>query len=313
MSQSVEGQKCPICNGYMFDEEEIAYCPVCGAPHHRACYLSAGDCGYAQTHGTPQQYQPPRKEKNEVHSETQAPAQKVCPGCGKPATGEGNFCAHCGRPLTGPQSPSGQLFFSTDPLAGLNKKEAIEPGSDITVEEAAQYIGPNVQRYLPRFRQLGKKKKTSWNWAAFFFPQGWFFFRKIYLPGVLFFILSMATTMLMYSVYSLFAKVPVEMQKSTALMLDYLSTNLTAADLPVMTLVSVGSVTNLLMRVFAALFGDYLYRSSALNRIAEAKKAEEYAEQPQLVLRKKGWVNLPLGILGLFGVTWICYFIYSLL
>jgi len=44
MSLSVEGQKCPVCKSYMFDDEEIVFCPVCGVPTHKECYDKIKKC-----------------------------------------------------------------------------------------------------------------------------------------------------------------------------------------------------------------------------------------------------------------------------
>ena len=314
MSRSVEGQKCPVCHGYLFDDDDIVYCPVCGAPHPRDCYAALGHCALQEQHGTPQQYQapnaplPPKAEPAAANPERPAPGR--CAFCGRALTGKEHFCPGCGRPVAaGLHLPAG--FVLKSPAAGLNKNEKLEP--DITVGEAAQYIGPGAPRYINSFKRLGKTKKAGWNWAAFLFPQAWFFYRKIYLPGALFFILSAAGTLLTYAVVGLMSRVPEELQRSTPVMANYIVQNLTKADLPVLATVATGAVIKLAVRIIAALFGDYFYRNTAFARIRAAKAQEEYNEQPELALRKMGWVNPWLGMLGLFGITWLCYFIYSLI
>ena len=56
MGVTVEGQKCPVCDAYLFDNDDVVFCPECGAPHHRECYHSIGHCAFESTHGTEQQY-----------------------------------------------------------------------------------------------------------------------------------------------------------------------------------------------------------------------------------------------------------------
>jgi len=68
-------------------------------------------------------------------------------------------------------------------------QQSVSPGSAaISDEQYAAFIGDNLPYYAPRFDQfklLGGNFSVSWNWAAFFFPQLWLFFRKMYLFGVI--------------------------------------------------------------------------------------------------------------------------------
>lgn len=310
MSRSVEGQKCPACHGYLFDDDDIVYCPVCGAPHHRDCYQALGHCALQAQHGTPQQYKEPESKPAGQTPSANGGKQSCCPACGRDLTGKEAFCPGCGRPVG---SGAGFLagFAQANPFVRLNKNEKLE--DDITVGEAAQYVGPSAPRYINCFKKQGKTKKTGWNWGAFLFPQAWFFYRKIYLPGALFFILFLTGTLLTYAFTGLVDRVPEELQRNSSLIANYILQNLTKADMPVLIAVAVGAFTKLAVRIFAGLFGDYFYHKSAFARIRAAKEQEEYTEQPEQVLQKMGWVNIWLGMLGLFGITWLCYFILSLL
>lgn len=58
------------------------------------------------------------------------------------------------------------------------------PTSDPTDEEYAAFIGPNVHKYLPKFRQYAENPvnfQAGWNWPAFFFTFWWYLYRKMYL------------------------------------------------------------------------------------------------------------------------------------
>ena len=56
MSLKTEGVSCVRCHAYLFPEDDIVYCPVCGAPHHRECYEQLGHCAMEEFHGTDRQY-----------------------------------------------------------------------------------------------------------------------------------------------------------------------------------------------------------------------------------------------------------------
>ena len=56
MSLKIEGCSCARCKAYLFSEDDIVYCPVCGAPHHRECYNALGHCALEELHGTENEY-----------------------------------------------------------------------------------------------------------------------------------------------------------------------------------------------------------------------------------------------------------------
>ena len=38
MSIRTEEEQCVVCHAYLFSDDDVVYCPECGAPHHRECY-----------------------------------------------------------------------------------------------------------------------------------------------------------------------------------------------------------------------------------------------------------------------------------
>ena len=56
MNLDNEGLSCVYCKAYLLSDDDVVYCPVCGAPHHRECYESLGHCALEELHGTDRQY-----------------------------------------------------------------------------------------------------------------------------------------------------------------------------------------------------------------------------------------------------------------
>ena len=88
MSLEIKGQSCPICHAYLFEDDEIAVCPICAAPHHRECFISVGKCGMEEFHGTEKQYDLVKKQvsnetKEEQKKENKVPVEIECPSCHK--------------------------------------------------------------------------------------------------------------------------------------------------------------------------------------------------------------------------------------
>ena len=43
--------KCGICDKIFQEQDDVVYCPDCGAPAHRSCWQQEGECIYADRHG----------------------------------------------------------------------------------------------------------------------------------------------------------------------------------------------------------------------------------------------------------------------
>ncbi len=45
------GKLCPVCRERFKENDDVAVCPYCGTPHHRACYLERNKCALEDLHG----------------------------------------------------------------------------------------------------------------------------------------------------------------------------------------------------------------------------------------------------------------------
>lgn len=53
-----------------------------------------------------------------------------------------------------------------------------------------RFIGTNAPKFFNAFRKIDGKKGFTFNWAALFFGPYWFFYRRLYKPGIIFLTLS---------------------------------------------------------------------------------------------------------------------------
>ncbi|MBQ4154767.1 MAG: DUF2628 domain-containing protein [Clostridia bacterium] len=316
MSLSVEGQKCPICSGYMFDEDDIVYCPECGAPHHRECFKAIGHCGLEAFHGTEKQYkksEPAQNSNDAPKEETAKPVdsnvekQILCQACGKPYSATEEECPHC-------QTPAPIMFnplvggLSIDPLGGVMPHSKLKEG--ISAVEIANYVAVNTPRYVPKFFKLHQKNKSSWNWGAFLFPYAWFFYRKIYFPGILFFLLYTICSLMGLAVNLSFENLVFENYQQMA---NYIVQNASTINMVPLLISLVGLLLEIFLRITAALFGDWMYKTSSIERIKKAKEDLDGYDEERLRIRKMGGVNIFLGLLGIMASNWVAYLIFSLL
>lgn len=196
-----DGAKCPVCNSYLMEEDDIVVCPECGAPHHRDCWNYLGHCGCEELHKKGESWQGPKDSSNYKSEDTQSHSQSeqgvICPVCHEKNPPNTLFCNRCGNPLmqqearTSNQTPFGGMPpmngfgfspVSIDPLGGLQADEIID---DVSAKDLAAIVGQNSAYYLPRFKAIQENpKKKIPNFSAFIFSVPWLFFRRMYLPGI---------------------------------------------------------------------------------------------------------------------------------
>lgn len=301
MGISVEGQKCPVCNAYLFDNDDLVFCPECGAPHHRDCYAALGHCAYEDKHGTDEGYKPfKNKEKEQPKAEPKADSQPkvACRFCGELLNINENVCHKCGRPQTVGHTPFGSAVFM-DPMGGVAPDDTIDGA---LAKDVKSFVAVNTQRYLPRFKAMEEKKKGSWNWAAFFVPHVWFFYRKMYLSGVLFSLLLIAASLFLLPLSAVISGFPQEATASTAVLARYLADNLSSIGSFPLYLAVFGSILEIGIRIVAGFMGDKIYKKTAVLGVKKVKDSDEGDLPLELALAKKGGVNPFLGLIGLFSL-----------
>ncbi|MER3422012.1 MAG: hypothetical protein C4293_01050 [Nitrospiraceae bacterium] len=94
---------------------------------------------------------------------------KTCEKCGQQNPSDANFCQQCGAPFS--------------------SHTEVAPQDDAHLWR--EFIGPNADRYLERFRKFTTSPTPrfalTWNWPAFLFdPFLWFLYRKMYLYAAIY-------------------------------------------------------------------------------------------------------------------------------
>lgn len=188
---SYTGSECPVCGKPFAEQDDIVVCPLCGSPHHRACYKALGHCGNEEYHEEGRQWQP--ELSTDYQDETVVQDVVVCRSCGEHNPASNIFCQRCGQKILGtPQGspPDGGYPYSpqygaqdrpSDPMAaffGVQMDYSQELEQGVTLGEAADYVGPNSLSFLMRFQAIAKGA-LSFNWAAFFFGFFYCFYRKM--------------------------------------------------------------------------------------------------------------------------------------
>ena len=277
---------CVRCKAYLFNEDDVVYCPICGAPHHRECYNALGHCALEELHGTEREYSREKidEQKQQVEEKKQEPKKNSA------------FVNQMGA------------FADFDFLGGVPADYDL--GDGVTADEAKNFVLANTHRYIPKFAVLNSKNRISWNWLAFLFPSGWMFSRKMYKSGIITALLTIAANCLSYPLSLKLYSLGFNTNGYLAENLSSITDMLPQIGLAVIFLALAGTFFDLGIRLVSALFGDYIYKKHTINSI---KKINEESTDRIVDYRKKGGTNLLLFLLGTFivqyGYAFVTFFL----
>ena len=291
---------CVVCNAYLFEEDDVVHCPVCGAPHHRECYNKTGKCALEEFHGTENEYKKPEpinKTTEETDSET-----VTCGICGEKFPKWEPKCPKC----SAPQFSKIGSFHVFDFLGGIPEDFKIE--EDVTANEVKKFVMANTHRYVPKFASLNKSNKASWNWLAFLFPACWLLSRKMYKNGIIVGLLTIISSFFSFPLSDVLVKsMPTGTYAETV---RWMMEKMPEIDSNILFFAALGSLLLLTIRIICGIFGDWFYRNHTIKSIREIKNSSEDID---FDYRKKGGVNTLLFMISFMALEYMPSIIMSLL
>lgn len=309
MSLQQERQNCVVCKAYIFEDDDIVYCPICGAPHHRECYNSVGHCELQHLHGTPEQYQ--KKTSNSTVEEPTGKSKthrnsgnsvKMCPYCMKKVDKDANVCPYCGRHIVN------TAYFNIDLSGGVS--DDTDLGDGVTAGQAKEFVFVNTRRYLPKFFAFKEGAKTSFNWLAFLIPQGWFFSRKMYKAGALVFTILIALQILLFPLNMVLNQnVFTDYSEMSLYVMNYLNESMANGDYFPLVMTLIGTIGPIIVRIIAGFSADKIYYKHTLERIKAAGKSKLSKEEYN---HKYGGVSILAGLLGILAFNYLPNIIFML-
>ncbi|MBR6533546.1 MAG: DUF2628 domain-containing protein [Clostridia bacterium] len=275
MSSQFPQKSCALCHAYLFPEDDVVYCPECGAPHHRECYNSIGKCALTQFHGTENQYDKIKQREPESQQPEKEEEQP-------------NF-----------ETPFG-AYSPIDFLGGVRPDSFIDDG--VTAKQAATFVFSNTMRYILKFAKFQENKKISWNFMAFLFPSGWFLSRKMYKNGIIAAVFEIISTLLTIPFQNTLYNLGITGVIYNPEMVEKLSQNIDKIPPNVVYVALIGGIIALIVSLISALLGDWIYKKHTVKSIREI---ESSSEDKPLAYRKKGGVNIFMFLLGYMAIRYI--------
>ncbi len=311
MSFNLEGKKCACCNAYLFSDDDVVFCPECGAPHHRDCYNGLGHCALENLHGTADRYDASKYEKNTEdnpdnkvsipdNTENDNGVKVKCPNCGLEYDVKSESCPDCGMPNN---FKFGKRFVAVDIdlLGGVPGD--FDLGEGVKATEAKQFVLANSQRFIPKFARMKEGSKSSFNILAFFFPCAWLLSRKMYKFGAFIGVVTVSLRMLMLPfLTSMQEIIPEDLMvnyQSTAL---FISENMNLFNKWTLIAAFLSSALSIAIMFIVGIRGDNIYRKHVISSVKDIK---ENSEDIDYDMRKNGGVSLIFLIIGLVATQYL--------
>lgn len=320
-----EKYDCPVCKNRFTDGDDIVTCPECGTPHHRECYNAIGHCVNRGLHIAGYDFYNEQKQK-ELDPESEYFVEPVKDNANEYADTEAN-------------APQNSTFpFGVAPFNIFTANDVYDNDEDTingeSVSDYAATVNTNASYFIPKFKDMEKKKKKlSWNWSAFFFGSFYLLMRKIYKQGIAFLCLSItvmyASSALLYKVApnavnlmnNLFASYSSGKQVTP----EQIQSITTAADYNMAIKVSyITMLAFLVLRILTALFANHFY-STTISAIIKKVKSQlengssfvgsasisangkplDQSQLRKLYLSRKGGTSLWAPLFAMFVLTFL--------
>ena len=281
MQKKYIGIKCPVCQTEFKEGDEIVVCPECGTPYHRGCIKSTDECVNADKHGTDFVFELPNRPHGSIFVGKPSDFTE-CPRCGEKNPPENTNCSVCQTPLT-KESPRVQVTFNGQQVPFF-MPFAVEPEeefSGVKAKEISEFVGQNQRYFMPRFKFLSARS-FSWNWGAFFFRSLYFMYRKMWLVGIIVFLLELILEAGAISAL-FFAFEGILSEKPYTLISDALS------------------VCAIALQFASAAFANKLYCNHVIRKIKKLKENSKDENEYKTKLAKKGSTSV-LGVFLLISV-----------
>lgn len=275
-----ENKLCPICRAPFTSDADIVVCPICGTPHHRACYLAKGHCGVEEYHARGfswDGYLPDEASEPE-------PAQEADPHHaeypeGTPAA-ESGFTQDVEQEIRSAEEYYNSFYNSMN--------DETRGADGVSMKELTTFAATSTFHYgrafsIFRNRANGKRIYVSMNLCSGLFSPIFQFYRKMDLFGLLLIVLTIITSapsLLVYAGLITADAVPAWFN-SVYMLCSFINFGITVA---------------------LCLFGDYLYYRHAVKSILKIRSrfGDELGQEYYEALSESGhpsWLRAVIGFL----------------
>lgn len=285
-----ENKLCPVCRTRFNEKADVVCCPICGTPHHRACYSIKNKCALEEFHAKGWSWngylpdEEPETPKAEVENSDATVTAQID---GQPDSHRAEYPS--GTPFDeekrmfeeqlGEDNPFKEMFDS------LTNKEIGEDG--VSMHELVSYSATNVYHYGKAFNIFranngGKKRIVSFNFCSGILAPMFQFYRRMNFFGVIALLLTLLPSIIVVAV-------PEQIR--------------TANSQPLIILLR---LLQIVIPIFMCLFSDYIYYRHCVKSILKFRKSydgDTKSDEYYMSLYEKGRPTMAGGLIGLLAMS----------
>lgn len=201
-----ENKLCPVCRVRFNDKADIVVCPVCGTPHHRACYMEKNKCALEELHAAGWSWNGRLPDEEAVLSPNESNESNIIGDALDEANRAREQAHHAEYPgqsdngrENGSRDASGspyeqeQKLFEEELGANSPFREVFESMMDreikedgVSMHELASFTASSVFHYGKAFYTFRKNKKHAFfNLSSGLFAPVFHFYRRMNFFGVI--------------------------------------------------------------------------------------------------------------------------------
>lgn len=277
-------------------EEEDIICPNCshanppGSDHCRNCSMKFTMFGFNVVEAAQKEEQKYADEKN---ADTDKPTMPSYEPPFKIGEGEGFEKAEDqqGDSLNAQDRPEGTNPWnlgSYEDYEEINTFKGPFPVEDYTAgvrtNTLGSFIRNNAQSYINKFKWNEIKGKNGFNWAAFFFAPYWFFYRKLFKPGIIFITLQTVMSILITPVLTPFMEfyeylLTLDIETMSEQMLYDLSEQMTAMIMEISVPMTIFAAAAFIMHLISGFIANGMYKNYCIKNINMGLAAKTVQEK----------------------------------
>lgn len=147
----------------------------------------------------------------------------------------------------------------------------------VRINTIGNFIGTNALSYISKFRKIQSGQKLSFNFASFFFAPYWFFYRKLYKPGIVFMtafltlaILAMPSYMKVMEILNQIASLA-SIENLTDAQLNQLNTLMDSMNAAMPSMI-VFSIIIIAVRIVCGFLANHIYKKYVIENAGKAER-----------------------------------------
>ena len=150
----------------------------------------------------------------------------------------------------------------------------------VSANAIGSFVRTEAFRYIEKFRKISLFSSNTCNWGAFVFAPYWFFYRRLFKPGVIFMTLNLIIGLFTtYFSYDVMAKVTEMEADLSAAMTDEAIYELFVNELSGVTACIMGCMlATVVLRLVAGFIGDKLYKKYVFENVRIMQKKSDMNE-----------------------------------